>query len=112
VSELSRRALLGWLAAGTACTWLGPAAARTRRGWVDVHHHFIPPGYAESFAQMRAADGSTVPVPPTNWDLQRDLEDMDRGGVSTAILSMFVPPTLGTVAQRAQLARLINEAAA
>lgn len=109
----SRRTVL--LAAGAAAVaaWLpGRAAVEAPRRWIDVHHHFIPPGYADFFRAARGVDGRPVEVPPTNWDLAKDLEDMDRAGTATAMLSMFVPPQLGTPATRAQLARSINEAAA
>ena len=101
------------MVATTAVARMGATAAAPRqRSWVDVHHHFIPPGYRAFFASARNADGSPAIVPPTNWALAADLEDMDRAGVRMAMLSMFVPPTVGTTAQRAALARSINEGAA
>ena len=81
-------------------------------GWIDVHHHFIPPGYREFFEHARNADGTPAVMPPTAWNLADDLADMDRAGVGRAILSMFVPGDVGTPPQRAQLARTINEFAA
>jgi predicted TIM-barrel fold metal-dependent hydrolase len=101
------------LGAAAAAARLGATArALPRRAWIDVHHHFIPDGYRTFFAAARNADGSPAIVPPTNWSLAADLEDMDRAGVRTALLSMFVPTTVGTAAQRAALARAINEGAA
>ena len=108
-----RRAFLAGAGAALASLWLprsSPAAPMRR--WVDVHHHFIPPGYAEFFQSARSPDGKPAVVPPTSWDLALDMEDMDRSGTATAMLSMFVPPQLGTPATRAQLARSINEHAA
>ncbi|MCC7462758.1 MAG: amidohydrolase [Gammaproteobacteria bacterium] len=115
--QASRRAFLSGMTATAAAVWAGAAprgasAAGRQRQWVDVHHHFIPPGYREFFQSARNADGSPAVVPPTNWALSADLEDMERAGVRTAILSMFVPPTVGTSASRASLARAINEGAA
>ena len=110
----SRRQALAGLAAVAAGAWLAPATALVprRRQWIDVHHHFIPPGYRQFFETARNADGSAVPVPPTNWDLAADLEDMERAGTRTAMLSMFVSPDVGTAQGRARLARAINEHAA
>jgi predicted TIM-barrel fold metal-dependent hydrolase len=109
----SRRGVLAGLAATAAAAWLGPAAATPRRRpWIDVHHHFVPPGYREFFESARNADGSRATVPPTGWSLGADLEDMDRAGTRTAVLSMFVPPAIGTPESRARLARTINEYAA
>lgn len=80
-------------------------------GWIDSHHHFIPPTYRDFFAEAKRMDPSVV-IPPLSWDLAQDLEDMDRGGTSIAVLSMFVPPEIGTPQMRASLARTINEFAA
>jgi len=115
--RLSRRAFLNRLCLGSAAAWMTPAAAPAgaqaseRLKWIDVHHHFIPPGYRDFFLEVSTHSATPVPMPPTHWELTRDLEDLDRLG-SAAILSMFVPPTLGTPAQRASLARRINEGAA
>jgi len=111
--QASRRSFLAGVvaAAATARADAAPHAPR-QRTWVDVHHHFIPRGYREFFEAARNADGSPTIVPPTGWTLTADLEDMDRAGVRTALLSMFVPTTVGTAAQRAVLARAINEGAA
>jgi predicted TIM-barrel fold metal-dependent hydrolase len=111
--QASRRAFLSGMVAVAATVHLdaAPSAARQRR-WVDVHHHFIPTGYRAFFESARNTDGSPAIVPPTQWTLAADLEDMDRAGVRTALLSMFVPPTVGTTAQRSALARAINEGAA
>jgi 6-methylsalicylate decarboxylase len=50
---------------------------------IDVHHHPSPPSYLSArferdkqYAQQK------------NWTVARSLEDMDRGGVTTAILSL------------------------
>jgi predicted TIM-barrel fold metal-dependent hydrolase len=111
--QASRRAFLFGMVAAAAATRLSAAAGGMRpRPWIDVHHHFIPPGYREFFESARNADGSPAIVPPTNWTLAADLEDMDRAGVRTAMLSMFVPATVGSAPQRAGLARAINEGAA
>jgi predicted TIM-barrel fold metal-dependent hydrolase len=111
--QASRRTFLSGIAAVAAMAGGGAAfAAARRRPWIDLHHHFIPPGYREFFTTARNADGTPAIVPPTTWTLAADLEDMDRAGVRTAVLSMFVPTTVGTAAQRAALARAINEGAA
>jgi len=111
-SQAGRRAFITGLTAVAAAGRFDVAArAAQRQSWIDVHHHFIPPGYRAFFESALNADGSPVVVPPTNWSLAADLEDMERAGVGTALLSMFVPSAVGTVAQRARLARTINESA-
>ena len=48
---------------------------------IDVHHHIAPPSYL-------AAMGGSVGAVVKNWSLAKSLEDMDEGGVSTAIVSI------------------------
>jgi len=48
---------------------------------IDVHHHIAPPAYL-------AAVGSEVGPPLQKWSLAKSLEDMDEGGVATAIVSV------------------------
>src|SRR5215475_83277 len=55
-------------------------AARTR---IDVHHHFIPPVHVE--AMMKP--GRRAGPPPPKWSAALSLEDMDKSGIATAILS-------------------------
>jgi predicted TIM-barrel fold metal-dependent hydrolase len=102
----SRRGFVGILAAAGAGALLGQrvsgqqTAARPRR--VDFHHHF-------QLAEVMAID-SRAGGPPPNvpWALARDLEDMDRFGTETAILSGFVP-TRGDVETRRKAARVLND---
>jgi len=108
-SRLSRRAVLAGLAAFAARGIRARGASA--QGWIDVHHHFIPPAYRDFFAVALRAD-PTVVVPPTSWSLGPDLEDMDRSGIDTAVLSMFVPSQLRDARTRARLARDMNEYAA
>ncbi|NIJ09290.1 putative TIM-barrel fold metal-dependent hydrolase [Sphingomonas vulcanisoli] len=85
---------------------LGGSAEAAQGGMVanriDVHHHFDP---------SQLAQGKTGPAMPGRWDLSRDLDDMARGGVATAMLSWFAPPD-PSAAARAATARAINDAGA
>src|SRR5579859_2095115 len=109
--EMSRRGVVTGVLAMLAQGWFPASRASSGKGWIDIHHHFIPPAYREFFLEANRADPAVV-VPPTVWELNADLEDMDRSGTQTAVLSMFVPPKVGTAASRAHLARDINEYAA
>ena len=51
---------------------------------IDVHHHFQPDSYL-AYAQAHPKAGNDV---KRNWFLAKDLEDMDKSGIATAILSM------------------------
>lgn len=77
-------------------------------GWIDVHHHFAPPAYADVMGQK-----GLTPSPLAGWSAQKTLDDMDRAGVARAINSIVAPgvwfedPTLAR-----RLARDANEYAA
>jgi len=50
---------------------------------IDVHHHPSPPSYLNArFARDKQY------APQKNWTVAKSLEDMDRGGVATALLSL------------------------
>lgn len=83
-----------------------PASRPARR--VDVHHHLCPPAYAEAVGRIQPVFKALL-----DWTPARSIEDMDRGGVATSILSMTTPGMwFGDVAQARRLARLCNEYAA
>lgn len=88
---------------------LGRAAPGKR---IDVHHHFVSKAYRDfQYDFGRNLPGGRFGPPPT-WELSQDLEDMDKFGTGTAILSSMVGVTFGSMEQRKKLARDNNEAAA
>ena len=50
---------------------------------IDVHHHPSPPSYLRARFERDRQYGQQK-----DWTVERSLENMDRGGVSTAILSL------------------------
>lgn len=50
---------------------------------IDVHHHPSPPSYLAA----RGEDNRWAPA-QQGWSIQKSLEDMERGGVATSILSL------------------------
>src|SRR5262245_38120994 len=57
---------------------------------IDVHHHFLPEvylAYQRAHPEAGAGGGQRGGGPPA-WVLEKDLEDMDKNGTSTAILSI------------------------
>jgi 6-methylsalicylate decarboxylase len=76
---------------------------------VDVHHHFYPPAYLEMMRSLSGVDGAAFPG-VTQWTPDRTIEEMDRHGVTTAILSLSPPgPRLPDLEQNRKLARICNE---
>ena len=64
--------------------WRAVAAQATRA--IDFHHHFNPPFLVNAAAGNRVGTGGVG----LNWDLSYSLEDMDKTGISKAVIS---PPT-------------------
>jgi len=107
----SRRVFLGGIGAAAAAS-LFPRFAAAQGGGprrIDVHHHFTPPAYLE-YTRMyntagrgggRGAAPAERPKPAAlggrggsaypGWTLAEDLEDMDKNGTATAILSLTTP---------------------
>ena len=99
----SRRAFL--TAAAGAALALGPAAAQAPRR-VDVHHHLAPPRWIAEVVRGR----NTGQRPLADWTPQRSLDDMDRGGVATAVVSISEPSVwFGDNAAARALARECND---
>ncbi len=85
--------------AGFACT-LARAAAPPHR--IDVHHHLFPPAY-------RTAIGSQAAALPA-WSPMQSIEEMDKGGIATAVLSLSSPGIwFGDAEQARKLARIVND---
>ena len=81
----SRAATPAASAAAKARAKAKPVAAKPRR--IDTHHHYYPPSYLKE--SSRHHDGTVSHTPP--WSAALSLEDMDRGGVETSILSISAP---------------------
>ena len=93
----------GFLAAAAGLATVGAASATgaaTPRDIVDVHAHFTPP----TFRTAGIAQG-----PMVGWSVERQYEEMDKAGVSRALLSITTPGV--TVAGDAglKLAREAND---
>jgi predicted TIM-barrel fold metal-dependent hydrolase len=83
-----RRFLTGCAASGIASLALGTTAAPAQplaKTRIDVHHHFVPPVHAEVMATRRSGGR------PPQWTPQMSLDEMDRSGVATAIVSLVQP---------------------
>jgi predicted TIM-barrel fold metal-dependent hydrolase len=89
-----------------------PAAAQATlpRTRIDVHHHFLPQFHIDAMnAPGRRAGG-----PPPKWSPALSLEDMDKSGIATAILSVVQPGVWygNNVEESRSLARQLNDYAA
>lgn len=78
---------------------------------VDVHHHFYPPEYLQAMEQVSGREKGGVAFPAVSqWTPQRTLQEMDKHGVTTAVLSLSPPgPRMLDRDGNRRLARLCGE---
>jgi predicted TIM-barrel fold metal-dependent hydrolase len=70
---------------------------------IDVHHHFFPPDYVAAITAMGAAASPA-------WSPARSIEEMDRSGIATCILSLSPPGVSSPDAAKSRaMARSANE---
>ena len=69
---------------------------------IDVHHHFLPPEHREALGKHKAG--------APKWSVQMSLDDMDKSGIGTSVLSQVQPGTWwGDNEESRKLSRQINE---
>ena len=103
---VSRRQLLAGGAAAFAATNL-PAKlfAQAKPHRIDVHHHVVPPSWLQA---MNLIGRSNPPL--INWSIHKSLDDMDKGGVATSMLSPTAPQVTPLGKEAAvRIAREANE---
>jgi hypothetical protein len=78
---------------------------------VDTHHHFFPPPYLEPLAAWNEKAGLPGQTPIQRaWTVTRAIDDMDRNGVVTAVLSISTPGIwFGEAVAARKMARISNE---
>ena len=128
LSGASRREFLKVLAVVGAGALLrgerSAAQTTTNPRRIDVHHHFTPPAYLEftrannqggggGGGRGRSAPGGPLSSAYPGWTLAEDLDDMDRSGTATALLSITTPGFwFGELQAVRKVARECNEFAA
>jgi 6-methylsalicylate decarboxylase len=103
-----RQMLLGVLAAGghAALARLAGAQPATAKPYrIDIHHHFAPPAWVSE------VKGRPLLQPAnTTWTPAQSIEDMDRGGVAAAMVSITNPGLwFGDAPVTRRLARACND---
>ena len=80
------------------------AGARPRR-IIDMHHHFAPPAWV---AEVKGRP--LLQAANTTWTPAKSIEDMDRGGVAAAVVSITNPGMwFGDLAVTRRVARACND---
>ena len=107
---VDRRAVLAGLAAVAALPTM-EAAAATKPRRIDVHHHILAPRYLERVRDGLIA-GSPYGSEVVKWTTAGSLEQMDRWGIATALLSTSGSWTEFTPEDARDLVRHSNDYAA
>jgi len=72
---------------------------------IDTHHHVFPPGYVTELVSRKLAAADA-----TGWTVAKTLDDMEKAGVATAILSVTTPAvSFADAAGARRIAREANE---
>ena len=105
-----RELLLGVLTSLGLCARLrgdgsDAQAVAGKPSWIDIHHHFAPPAWV---AEVK---GRPLLQPAnTKWTPAQSIDDMDRGGVAAAVVSITNPGLwFGDAAATRRVARACND---
>ena len=99
-----------FLAGGIAALGLGAAGsisapavwAQGAKTKIDVHHHFLPPEHKDALGKHKMGS--------PKWSVQMSLDDMDKSGIGTSVLSQVQPGTWwGDNEESRKLSRQIND---
>src|SRR6266567_3541803 len=115
--QLGRASRRGFMAAAGAFGAMAMlpesvALAQTASNLIDTHHHFYPPDYQKAWLDWE--DARKIPHFPTQvaWTRAKTIEEMDRNGIKTAVLSIASTPGVwfdGAAEAASRMARGCNE---
>jgi 6-methylsalicylate decarboxylase len=99
---------LGAATAVSSCAVSNTGGSSVKPVRIDTHHHVFSPTYVAELAKVNQA-----PPIVRNWSLGKTIDDMDKAGVATSIVSVTTPQVGFTDAANARrIARESNEWAA
>ena len=97
-------------AASIATPALAQAQAQPALRRIDVHHHVYPTKWFAAKKDFILASSDNPPTIMTQWTPQRAVEQMDKYGISTAIVCLGNPGVwFGDVQESRMLMRVCNE---
>jgi predicted TIM-barrel fold metal-dependent hydrolase len=107
-----RRAIAAMASLGAASLWpvraLRSQAAGPRR--IDVHQHFVSPSFYATLAEQNSKAAVPGFAAWRDYSPARAVEELDRVGIETAMLSITAPGVwFGDAEQARRLAREMNE---
>lgn len=103
---------LGALGAASLLPSCSTMAQSSAPKLIDTHHHFYAPEYQKAWLDWDAK--RNIPHFPTQaaWTREKSIEEMDKGGVKTSILSLASTPGVwfdAGPAEASRMSRLCNE---
>ena len=112
MTNIDRRTFLAaalGVVAAPCCANLNAAvqatSSSTGRRWIDLHHHFAPPAWVTDVRGRPLLQPAN-----TRWTAEQSIDDMDRGGVAAAVVSITNPGLwFGDADQTRRLARACND---
>src|SRR5262249_56903312 len=89
-----RRFMAGAAAFGAAAALPGSTFAQAKPALIDTHHHFYAPEYQKAWLDWTEA--RKIPNFPSQvaWTREKSIEEMDKAGIRTSILSLPSTPGL------------------
>ncbi len=113
---MKRREVLGALGAIGAAAALPGCATRgaqpSEKRVIDTHHHFYAPQYQSAWLDWEKKRNIPHFQSQVNWSVPKAIEDMDKAGVRTGILSLASTPGIWfdlPAPEVAKMARLCND---
>ena len=106
IARPSRREVLGGIAALGAGSLLKLSAQNSDRRIIDVHQHYVSPEYLALLGRKHLGGGPQW----KDYTPARNLEDMDKAGIATSMISPTAPSVwFGDVEESRKAAREVNE---
>jgi predicted TIM-barrel fold metal-dependent hydrolase len=108
-SGVSRRAFVAGLGTlGAAAMLPRLARGQNKPSLIDTHHHFYPPEYQKAWLGWE--ESRKLPHFPTQvaWTREKAVEEMDKAGIRTGILSLASTPGLWFDAGPEAAARMVR----
>jgi predicted TIM-barrel fold metal-dependent hydrolase len=110
---LSRRGVLAGLgsAFAAAATPVKTLAQGAARPLIDTHHHYYPPVYLNAMVEFEKA--RRMPHFPAHltWTREKAVEEMDRNGIRTSILSIASTPGVWLDLPAPEVGRIVRTSA-
>jgi predicted TIM-barrel fold metal-dependent hydrolase len=106
--------IFGWISIVNAAGTAGKPPCSDGGQRIDVHHHFLPPGYIRAIEEkLLLSHGKRHAAQMNDWSAAIDIDHMDAAGIALAIGSISIPGVwFGDVELARRMAREWNEYAA